>query len=117
MARLNPKRRRHLKHAALLQAIRNEHGPSHDDSAKLQRGPVPSSVGRFTSTRADKSGNVIGNALHTRPMRSSTHAPDWYKDGGKLAPQKGLVKRLPPSRDRARAAELVALAHKLRPSE
>lgn len=65
MSRLSNKRRAKLKLQAAVQMVADQRNLN-DDSVKLQRGPVRSSVERFTSTRADKYGNVLGNSLHSR---------------------------------------------------
>lgn len=44
MARLNPHRRRLAAQAKLLRDVKQEFGPSHDDSSKLQQGVVKSSL-------------------------------------------------------------------------
>lgn len=74
MARMNPKRRRMAKQAALLQSIVAEHGPAHDDSYKLQRGSP--------RTSQDK----MEGRLHMRAPAFSNidvKAPAWIKIGAK----------------------------------
>lgn len=68
MARPNKRTRAKLKTQGQIQLVANLRNEM-DDSRKLQQGRVASSVDRFTSTRADKYGNVLGNSLHTRAPR------------------------------------------------
>lgn len=83
MARLNPKRRRKVAQAKLLQSIIAEHGPSHDDSHKLQRGSPRTSVMKYegkTNMRAPHFAKLAPlNALVVRLEKG----PVWYKDGAK----------------------------------
>jgi hypothetical protein len=74
MARLNPKRRRMVKQAALFNSIVAEHGPAHDDSSKLQRGSPRTSQEK------------MANRLHMRAPSFSNidvKAPAWIKIGAK----------------------------------
>lgn len=74
MSRLNPKRRRKALQAALFNEIVRDHGPSHDDSHKLQRGSPRTSASKY-----DK-------AMHMRAPNFAnldSKGPAWYKDGAK----------------------------------
>lgn len=77
MARLNPKRRRYAQQAELIRSITDQYGPSHDDSAKLQRGsPKTTSGSKFArngqyATTIPRATNIEGRG------------PAWYKDGTK----------------------------------
>lgn len=72
MARMNPKRRRYAKQAALIASIVREHGPSHDDSAKLQQGSPRTSQQKY------------GQRVAMRGPKFGAHAPAWYKDGASM---------------------------------
>ena len=78
MARLNPRRRALAKQMQLFREIVDAHGKANDDSHKLQRGSVTSSMDKLT-----KVGGIGANPVHLRPYTSFTCAPDWYvgKDG------------------------------------
>lgn len=71
MARLNPKRRRMVAQAKLLQSIVAEHGQANDDSHKLQRGSPRTSFSKYAGLTNMRAPNFV------------SCAPAWYKDGAK----------------------------------
>lgn len=103
MARLNPRRRRLAAQTLLFRSIVSEHGKAHDDSDKLQRGPVRSCLTK--SAHVSGKGNVSGIAakdqVRVSAPRGVSMSPTWFIGKGGKATFQGNKGVLSPRRPKS----------------
>lgn len=78
MARLNPRRRRLNAQAKLFREIVSAHGPAHDDSFKLQQGPVKAGLDKLVK------GVSVKDQVRVSAPRGVSLSPAWVDVGGRM---------------------------------